>query len=191
MLGGMREGERKRWGIGLGLAASLVLIAAVARAAFPVFGPNDVKTVFFISKSDDKNRVDYWMRLDATCSAVDDDAIVPYWHEFEPPPPERTKPLSMFAKMGYGVATQKLVKRSPAGGDYVVRLKQVDRSIGVATKRGSDGRCIATTRMTIGGVTAELLSVHVKLSGPLSVEYIDIKGRDPRTGKPAVERLKR
>jgi hypothetical protein len=175
----------------MGVGALLLLVAAAAHAAFPAFGPNDVRTVFFISKSDDRNRVDYWMRLDATCSAVDDDAIVPYWHEFEPPPPERTKPLSMFAKMGYGIATQKLVKRGATGGDYVVRLKQVDRSISVATKRGSDGRCVATTRMTIAGVSAELLSVYVKLAGPLSVEYIDIKGRDPRTGKPVVERLKR
>ena len=150
-----------------------------------------MKTVFFINKSDDRNRVDYWMRLDATCSAANDEAIVPYWHEFEPPPPERTKPLSMLAKMGYGVSSQKLVKRSPTGGDYTLRLKQVDRTISIATKRGADGRCVATARMTIAGASAELLSVYVKLGGPLSVDYIDVKGREPGTGKAVVERLKR
>ena len=175
----------------MGLAAAVVLLAAAAQAAFPVFGPNDVKTVFFISKSDDRNRVDYLMRLDATCSAPDDEAIVPYWREFEPPPPVRTKELSMLAKMGYGVASQKTVKKGPNGGDYFMRLKQVGRPIGIATRRGSDGHCMTTARMTIAGGTAELLSIFVKLGGPLSVDYIDIKGRDLSTGKPVFERLKR
>jgi hypothetical protein len=187
----MQQREVRRSGAGFGVAVGALLVAAAAHAAFPVFGPNDVKTVFFINKSDDLNRVDYLMRLDATCSARDDEAIVPYWHEFEPPPPARTKELSMLAKMGYGVASQKLVKKSPSGGDYLVRLKQVGRPIGIATKRDSDGRCVATARMTIAGATAELLSVYVKLGGPLSVDYIEIKGRDFRTGKPIVERLKR
>jgi hypothetical protein len=31
----------------------------------------------------------------------------------------------------------------------------------------------------------------VKLSGPLSVDYIEVSGRDLKTGKAIVERLKR
>ena len=50
---------------------------------------------------------------------------------------------------------------------------------------------MTTARMTIAGGTAELLSIFVKLGGPLSVDYIDIKGRDLSTGKPVSERLKR
>lgn len=38
---------------------------------------------------------------------------------------------------------------------------------------------------------AELLSIFVKLSGPLSVSYIDIKGKNPETAKPIEERLTR
>ncbi|HEY0464585.1 MAG TPA: DUF4833 domain-containing protein, partial [Polyangiaceae bacterium] len=75
------------------------------------------------------------------------------------------------------------------GGDYALRLKQVGRPIGIATRRGDSGRCIATARTTIGGVNAELTSIYVKLSGPLSVQYIEVKGRDFRTGKALVERL--
>jgi hypothetical protein len=46
--------------------------------------------------------------------------------------------------------------------------------------------------MTIAGVqSAQLLSVFVKLSGALSVDYIDIKGKDPTTGKAIQERMKR
>jgi len=75
------------------------------------------------------------------------------------------------------------------GGDYALRLKQVARAIGITTRRGENGRCVATARTTIAGVNAELSSIYVKLSGPLSVDYIEVKGRDFRTGKPLVERL--
>jgi len=176
----------------IAFAAGLValLTAATAQAVFPVFGANDVPTVFFISKSDGANRVDYGIHLDPTCSAVNDEAVVPYWREFEPPP-VHTKKLGMFAHMGYGIAAQRAVKRGPAGGDYALRLKQVGRPIGIATRRGDNGRCIATARTTISGVSAELSSIYVKLSGPLSVEYIEVKGRDFRTGKVLIERGKR
>ncbi len=86
----------------------------------------------------------------------------------------------MFARMGYGIAAQRAVKRGPAGGDYALRLKQVGRPIGIATRRGDNGRCIATARTSIGGVVAELSSIYVKLNGPLSVEYVEVKGRDFR-----------
>jgi len=183
------ESRRSR-GVASAFGLAILLAAAAAHAVFPVFGANDVPTVFFINKSDDGNRVDYGIRLDATCSATSDEAVVPYWREFEPPP-VHTKELGAFAQMGYGIAAQRAVKRGPAGGDYALRLKQVGRPIGIATRRGANGRCIATARTTIGGVNAELSSIYVKLSSPLSVEYIDIKGRDFRTGKPIVERLKR
>jgi hypothetical protein len=176
---------------GIAIAAGLValLTAATAQAVFPAFGANDVPTVFFISKSDGANRVDYGIHLDATCSAANDEAVVPYWRQFEPPP-VHTKALGMFARMGYGIAAQRAVKRGPAGGDYALRLKQVGRPIGIATRRGENGRCIATARTTISGVNAELSSIYVKLSGPLSVEYIEVKGRDFRTGKLLIERIK-
>ncbi|HEY3255086.1 MAG TPA: DUF4833 domain-containing protein, partial [Polyangiaceae bacterium] len=134
--------------------------------------------------------VDYGIRLDASCSAASDEAVVPYWREFEPPP-VHTKELGMFARMGYGIAAQRAVKRGPTGGDYALRLKQVGRPIGIATRRGDGGRCIATARTTIAGINAELSSIYVKLRGPLSVEYIEIKGRDFTTGKALIERISR
>jgi len=186
----MTQASLRNRSLALAVGLAAVLTAATAHAVFPVFGANDVPTVFFIHKSDGGNRVDYGMHLDATCSAVNDEAVVPYWREFEPPP-VRTKALGMFARMGYGIAAQRAVKRGPKGGDYALRLKQVGRPIGITTRRGANGRCLATARTTIAGVNAELSSIYVKLSGPLSVEYIEVKGRDFRTGKLLVERLER
>lgn len=172
-------------------ALGVTLTAAAAGAVYPVFGPHDVPTTFFISKSDDHNRVDYGIRLDAHCAPLNDDAMVLYWHEFEPPPPPRTHGLNFLDQRAYGIAAQRAVKREANGGDYVLRLRQVGRSIGIASHRGADGRCTTIARTTINGNTAELSSIYVKLSGPFSVDYIDIRGRSFTDGKPTVERLKR
>jgi hypothetical protein len=122
---------------------------------------------------------------------VNDDAVTPYWREFEKAPPVVTHSIGLLDRMAYGVASQRVASRTPSSADYALRLKAVGRPIGITTHRESNGKCVAVARTTIAGVTAELLSIHVKLAGPLSVEYIEIQGRDFRTGKPIVERMKR
>src|ERR1022692_4639671 len=99
-----------------------------ARADTMQFGPHDVETVFFISKSDDHNRVDYGIRLNDHCAPVGDDAVFPYWREFEHPP-VRTHSLGVFEYVPYGFSEQRLVHRTPTGGDQLVRLKQLERPI--------------------------------------------------------------
>jgi len=186
-----RERHRTRLRAAFLWATAAALIAPAAMAAYPPFGPNDVPTVFFISKSDDHNRVDYWMRLDKNCQPVNDDAITPYWREFEKAPPVVTHATGLLDGMAYGVAAQRIAKRSAAEADYALRLKAVGRAIGITTRRGPSGKCVAVARTTIAGAMAELLSIHAQLSSPFSVEYIDIKGKDFKTGKPVVERMKR
>jgi hypothetical protein len=94
--------------------------------------------------------------------------------------------------MGYGISAQKVLKRSTAGGEHAIKLKQVDRVITITTKKDTTNRCSALVRMKIAGVDkAELLSVFVKLSGPLSVSYIDVKGKDRKTGRAIQERMQR
>jgi hypothetical protein len=177
----------------LGLIGFASLAAPTsARASEPSFGANDLQTVFFIAKSDDKNRVDYGMRLDTRCVPYGQEPVFPYWREFEPPPPVRTKPMGTFSKLGYGISMQKVLKRSGAGGEHAIKLKQVDRLIYITTSKGPNGRCSALVRTKIGSVdNAELVSIFVKLSGPLSVAYVDIKGKDPATGRKLEERLRR
>lgn len=174
------------------VAVALTALPDSAEAHDPSFGANDVETLFFISKSDDKNRVDYGMRLDTHCAPYGDEPVFPYWREFEPPPPVRTKPMGAFSKMGYGISTERVLKRTATGGEMAIKLRQVDRVIFITTSRGANGRCSALARTKIGSVEyAELASIFVKLSGPLSVSYIDIKGKDLATAKAVEERLRR
>lgn len=166
--------------------------ASDAEAAEQRFGPNDVETVFFISKSDDHNRVDYGMRLDARCAPVNDDAVFPYWREFEKAPPVRTHPLGLFEYVAYGMAEQRSLRRDTSGGEQLMRLKRLNRKITITTKRGGEGRCAAVAYATIGGVPGAILtSVFVKLGGPLSVDYVDVFGKHPGTGAVVSERIKK
>ena len=167
------------------------LSASLAHADEPRFGAHDIQTLFFISKSDDRNRVDYGMRLDENCLPAKSDAIFPYWREFENSPPVRTHALGMFEYVAYGVSEQRTVQRGPTGGQVLMKLKQVGRPIWVITQREANGRCSASSRTTIAGVPAELISIYVKLQGPLSVAYLDVKGRDLKTQKIVTERVER
>ncbi|HEX7603581.1 MAG TPA: DUF4833 domain-containing protein [Polyangiaceae bacterium] len=174
------------------VVALATLAPADARADEPKFGPYDVQTVFFISKSDDKNRVDYGMRLNESCAPLNDDAVFPYWREFEHAPPVRTHGLNMFEYVPYGIADQRMLRRTQTGGEHTMRLKQLARPISITTHKEADGHCTAVAHARISGVdNAELVSVYAKLAGALSVEYIDVKGKDPQTGAEIVERIRK
>ena len=162
-----------------------------AHAGAVSFGSNDVATVFFISKSDDHNRVDYGIHLNEHCAPTGDDAVFPYWREFEPPPPVRTHTLGIFEWVPYGFSEQRLVHRSQAGGDQLVRLKQLDRPIAVRARKDGD-HCVATAYARIAGVEgAQFVSVYAKLAGATSVDYIDIHGKNTQTGADLVERVRK
>ena len=176
------------------LLFSVALVGAplgtAAAADKPDFGPSDIVTLFFISKSDDKNRVDYGMRLNADCAPSEKEAVFPYWREFEKAPPVRTHPLNMFEYYPYGIAAQHVLNRSPSGVEYHLRLKRIHRDLFVVTSKDAAGHCSATVYTTIGGVIrAELHSAFAKLQRALTVEYVEIHGRDPRTGQPLEERI--
>lgn len=181
----------RRAALGALLAGAILAPASPAQAGEISFGPHDVQTTFFINKSDDTNRVDYGMRLDATCTPVDDEAIFGYWRIFEKSPPVRTQGWSLIDRIPYGIAEQRRLPRTPNGAEYMLTLKQLTRPIVITTKLEADGRCTATARTRINGSTAQLLSVYVKLAGFAMVDYIDVLGRNLRTGAAITERIKK
>jgi len=169
---------------------ALSLAPRPASADDPSFGRFDVPTIFYINKSDDRNRVDYGIRLDEHCTPTLEEPIFPYWREFEPPPPVRTHSLGLLDGLAYGVSHQHVVRRNANGALLLMKPKHVNRWIWVTTSKEADGHCTATATTSIGGLEGiELLSVYVKLAGFLSVEYVNIIGKNPRTGATVSERL--
>jgi len=171
----------------LALAALPLLFPGSAFGDEPEFGPQDIPTVFFIDKSDDHNRVDYGMRLDAACSPAAESPVFPYWREFENAPPVRTHGLKWVEFFAYGVAEQRVLRRKPSGGQVTMRLRPLARDIFITSWRDLEGRCRAAVYTRIANISgAELLSVHVTLGAQMQV---DLHGRDPITGNPVDERL--
>jgi hypothetical protein len=168
------------------------LAPATASAGLPEFGPRDVPTTFYISKSDDKNRVDYGIHMDERCAAPNDDSIFLYWREFEHAPPVKLIALSTLDYIPYGIGEQRAVRKMRDGGIYFLKLKQFDKTpIYIITKKGADGKCTAQARSLIGGKEAELSYIYVKLKGPMSVDYLDVHGKDLETGAEITERLRK
>jgi hypothetical protein len=170
-------------------ALGLVLLALLApsgpsRAQEMEFGPTDVPTVFFISKSDDGSRVDYGLRLDEVCAPVGDEPVFPYWRELDEKP-VKTHDLKWIEHFAYGISDQR-VERKGAGFQVTMRLKRIDRDLVIDVSRAG-GRCRTTVRTRIGNLpAAELSHAHVTLG---ERRIVSLLGRDPATGKPVEEQL--
>jgi Domain of unknown function (DUF4833) len=159
-----------------------------------LFKDQDIATVFFINKSDDRNRVDYGIHLDQNCHPTSkDEAVFFYWREFEKSPPVRTHDTNFWDEIAYGIKEQRLLSQNETGAEYFVRLKQIDRDITIIITRSGKDICTAIAKMTINHIpNAQLLSAFAKLGGGLfSVEYVDIHGKDLKTGKMIEDRILR
>ena len=174
-----------------GAGALFYQAAPAAAEDKPYIGPHDIPTLFFINKSDDKNRVDYGIRLDAECAPLSKDAIFPYWRRFEPAAKAPLGELNMLDRMAYGIASQRLMSHTANGSEFYLVLKAIHRELYVHVTKGADGKCTSVVHIAMAGQPrAELLSGYLKLRRPLSVEYLEIRGREGVTGQPLVERVK-
>jgi Domain of unknown function (DUF4833) len=178
-----------------GLFGAALLRASDACAEPPAFSRFDIPTVFYISKSDDHNRVDYGIHLDSQCVPIQDDAVFQYWRVFEKAPPVRLLALSALDRIAYGISEQRTVSKTTSGAVHFLRLRQFQKTpIDIVTTRGRDGRCSSQARTAINGKECELTSVYVNLGKGFlipSVEFIDVFGKDPQTGQNVSERIRR
>jgi len=172
-----------------GLGLLLAVCAAPLARAEGRFGPNDVRTMFVIGKNTDRNQVQFGIRLDADCVPIGNEPIYPYWRQFEKGP-EVTEDLNFLDRTGYGIKNQRVEQRSPSGSKVVMQLRATpDRSIGVYTRKEGTA-CVADAVTYINKVPAHLKRIHVQLSGPLSIDYIEISGTKVDDNAAIVERAK-
>lgn len=173
------------------LAACLAVgLPARALADAPTFGRTDVRTVFFIGKSENRNQVHYGIRLDAQCAPVGAEPVVGYWRNLEQGP-TAVSALHRSEQRAYGIAFQRAGQR-PDGSWFVrVALRAVSaREIRIVPSRdAATGRCFAIAQMSMAHTIARLDSVFVHVSGPLHVDWIELRGRRARGGEPVTERL--
>jgi hypothetical protein len=137
--------------------------------------PSELPSVFFISKSENKNQVHYAVAVDANCAPAGGAPVRPYWRLLARGP-AFTAPLLAREQRAYGIASQNVDQRWAAGGRITLVLEALPkRPLSIVTGKNSQGTCIASVYTVIQQQPARLYAIHVVLKW-LGVESLIIKG---------------
>lgn len=166
-----------------------IVLAATAAHATPSIGAHDVATLFYVAKSDDRNRVDYGVRLDASCAPIGDAPIHAYWRRFEPGQ-EPLGDLSFMDRRAYDLAHQAVRVREENGSwiEFGIRALPSHRLLALVQRVGD--RCVGAVQTTIRAQDAVLDHVFVQLDGPMRVREVILRGEVRTTGRPVSETLR-
>lgn len=165
------------------ITLSLVLSAASVGKAEQARG----LSLFTISKSENKNQVQYAVRTDSHCAPASAAPVFAYWRMLEQGP-TRVAPLLPREERAYGIASQSVDDK---GRIRLVLRAVPNRAIVVETGRAEDGSCQALANMPINGSPAYLFDVYVKLKWPATVEYLLLRGWSRDRSHVLTEKLKR
>jgi hypothetical protein len=155
------------------LLLALALLASPAEAAEPARG--STAALFSIAKSENKNQVQYDVRVDGDCVPAGDAPVFAYWRMLEEGP-ARTAPILSREQRGYGLESQTVLARTAEGGTVRIVLRALPgRAITVETGRGAGGACRALATMAIAGLPAHLFNVYVRLKWD-GVDFLLLRG---------------
>jgi hypothetical protein len=161
------------------LAVLVLLLAQPTQggAAEQATAPRTIDVpLFTISKSENRNQVQYVVRVDEHCAPLSDAPVWAYWKMIELGA-ARTAPLLGRELPAYGAKGQSIVERRPEGARIRLVLRAMpSRAIDVETGRSAAGTCAATCTMTIAGAPARLFDVYAKLKWPAGVDCLLIQG---------------
>jgi hypothetical protein len=168
--------------VGLGKGARVAGLAVAVASLGTAMGSDSAVTdttdlpLFTISKSENKNEVQYVIRVDGHCVPAAGTPIWAYWRMLERGP-SATEPLLGREQRAYGLASQSVSERTADGGKAVLTLMAVpSRPVSIETFRDSGGTCRARSVATVGGENAYLFNVYVKLKWPVGVSYLLLQG---------------
>jgi hypothetical protein len=154
-----------------GLAVAWLLTVVVAGAE----ESNDVRSVFFVAKSENKNQVHYGVHMGADCAPSGPAPVFAYWQMLEKGP-GATEPLLGMEAPAYGFASQRVTAIGPSGGTVLVTLRAMPERPIVVTTRRQGGSCVAVAETQIDGASALLTRVFVQLRWPFGVESLTLDG---------------
>ena len=161
------------------LAVTLSLWPSVARSDAPARDP----LLFSITKTENRNYVQFAVRVDARCVPEGAAPVHEWWRMLEHGP-EATEPLLSQEQPAYGIASQQVTTVRDDGGEVRIALRALsDRSLVVETRRAPSGACEAFARTSIGGADARLYNVHAVLAWPFGVSKLLISGWEMASGR--------
>jgi hypothetical protein len=149
---------------------------------------NPVVSVFYISKSENRNQVHYAVRVDASCRPLGERPVYGYWREFEVGP-IATSPLLSHEQSAYGLTAPRFVHRVAQGGQVQIGLRGFpDRPLTIETFRTQQG-CRARALTTIMRSSAVLRSIYVEIGFLFSIDYVLIRGVRLKDSQPVQEKV--
>jgi hypothetical protein len=154
----------------IAVGVSLAFAAPGVEAA-----PDRSVPLFSIAKSENKNQVQYVVRVDDHCTPAGIAPVSAYWSMLENGPTQ-TAPLLTRELRAYGLGSQTVLSIGADGGEVRAVLRALpSRPMDIKTWRGADGACQAQTTLTIAGSPAHLFNVYVHLrwDGP---DYVLVQG---------------
>jgi hypothetical protein len=133
----------------------------------------EIPDALVITKSSNKNQVNYAVQVNEACVPAGPSPVRPYWRMLERGA-AATEPLAEAELRAFGIVRQNI---GADGVDLVLR-GMPERAISIRTWRKPDGACASAVNMTIAGVPARVANVHVqqKLFG---VDYVLVTGWSP------------
>jgi hypothetical protein len=159
-----------------GLAAAAFGVATLLASAVASPSVESTSVLFSISKSENRNFVQFVERLDASCAPVGQAPVYAYWRMLEKGP-AATEPLLDREQPAYGIANQTVEPRGDGSAAVRMTLRALPHMpLVVESGRAADGTCTAWVRTPIDGVDAKLFNVHVVLRWPFGVARLLVTG---------------
>jgi hypothetical protein len=169
----------------LGVVPARLLAADPPSRALP---GNPVRSVFFISKSENRNQVHYGVRVDEHCRPAGQHPMYGYWRDFEDGP-TATSALLSHEQSAYGLTEPRWVRPAQEGGQIRIGLRGFpDRPLTIETFRGREG-CRARAYTTIARAPAMLRSIYVEIGFLFSIDYVLVRGFHTVDGRPVQEKV--
>lgn len=176
-------------------AGTFVLYSKTAAQNTPPvhFGKYDVRSIFFIAKSENRNQVHYAIRATSDCRASSVRPVWAYWRNLELGP-RAVSPLLPREERAYGLEQEQRIAITRTHTIVDVRLRAIpSRAVRIQLSKGNDGSCEATATMKIDGKMARLARIFVQvrtfLGIPVGAEYLLIEGRGLTQGERLREKV--
>ena len=166
-------------------SATLLLVTPASSDEGVAMRSDDVRSVFFIARSQNKNQVHYGVHLDARCDPVGPEPVFGYWRMLENR--GEIEPMLGLEAPAYGLRDSQLIGRRADSATIEVRLRAFPERPLLITVRRLNGRCEASATTAIAGSEARLHWIYVKLRWPFGIGQVLVRGWANADGRPVEE----
>jgi Domain of unknown function (DUF4833) len=176
--------ERVAFGLLFASAAFLFVLPLSAEEGVAI-QPDDVRSVFFIARSQNKNQVHYGVHVDAACEPLGTQPVFAYWRMLERR--GELEPILGLEQPAYGLHESQRIERHGDTTTIGIKLRAFpERPLSVVVKR-TNGKCEAAAIAAIAGADARLHWIYVKIRWPFGIGQVLVHGSANDDGRQVEE----